>query len=287
MNLEMTYQVYKPMLLSIGYSLLGTISEAEDIVQEVFLNLQSIDLDHIDNLKAFLCKSVTNRCFNLLQSANKKKVIYPGTWLPEPMPSMTMDEAFSRIERKEDLSYAYMVMLESLSPMERVVFVLKDLYDYPYRKIAEMMQKSEDNCRKICSRARQKLKEYRPDHCRHENHSMVVTKFINAINNDQVEEVIKLLGEQVIFISDAGGKVRAAVRPITGIERVTAFFKGIATKGSFSKAASSISINGETAMKLIREGLPSIWSFELEPESGRISYIYAVFNPDKLKPFID
>lgn len=287
MNLEMTYQEYKPMLLSIGYNLLGTVSEAEDIVQEVFLNLQSVDLDQIDNLKAFLCKSVTNRCLNLLQSAHKKKVLYPGTWLPEPMPSFSIDEPLNHMERMEDLSYAYMVMLECLSSIERVVFVLKDLYDYQYREIAEMIHKSEDNCRKICSRARRKLKECQPVQCRHEGHSMVVTQFINAINNDQIADVIELLGEQVIFISDGGGKVRAAVRPIIGMERVTALLKGIAAKGAFAKAVSSISVNGETGMKLIREGFPAIWCFDLEPESGRISYIYAVYNPDKLKPFIE
>ncbi|MDF2714288.1 MAG: polymerase subunit sigma-24 [Paenibacillus sp.] len=285
MNVETAYHTYRKLLFSIAYRLLGKITEAEDVVQDVFVSLHSVDPDSIGNTRAFLSKSVTNRCLNILQSAAKRKETYPGPWLPEPLYAGSGDEPSHRIEQEEDIKFAYLVMLERLSPLERVVFVLREAYGYEYEEIAEIIDKSADNCRKMLSRSRRKMNDagysdMPPDERKHP----VVQQFILALQQGNIPDAINLLADQVVIVTDGGGKVRAAMRPIAGIAWVGAFLHGIAAKKVFAKGVYPISVNGETGMAIKRIHLPAaIWCFELEPESGKISRIYSVYNPDKLK----
>ncbi|MET3290810.1 UNVERIFIED_CONTAM: RNA polymerase sigma factor (sigma-70 family) [Brevibacillus sp. OAP136] len=136
-DMEQLYKMYWPLLFSIAYRLLGTRSEAEDIVQDVFVSLQAVDRGQVDNMKAFLSRAVTNRCLNLLKSAKKQRELYVGPWLPEPLYALEGNEPLQRLEQQEDISYAYLVMLDQLSPIERVSFVLREAFGYEYEEIAE------------------------------------------------------------------------------------------------------------------------------------------------------
>lgn len=279
------YETYRKLLFSIAYRMLGTVAEAEDIVHDVFLSLHSVDLAGIVNMKAFLGKAVTNRCLNALRAGARKKAAYLGPWLPEPLYASGEDGPERRIELEEHIGYAYMVMLERLTPQERVVFVLREAYGCEYGEIAGMLGKSIDNCRKIASRAQRKLNDagYAADKPADERKQAVVQQFVAALRGGNIAAAIRLLADQAVMVTDGGGKVRSAMRPIAGIERVGAFLQGIAAKGFFSLGVSPIIVGGETGMALVRAGLPqAVWCFELEPSSGKIAAIYAVHNPDKL-----
>lgn len=280
MELESAYASYRKLLFSIAYRLLGSVSEAEDVVHDVFVALQSIDRETIGDMKAFLSRAVTNRCLNVLKSARARREVYPGPWLPEPLYDAGGAEPWQRLERDEEIKYAYLVMLERLTPLERAVFVLREAYAYEYEEIAQMIDKSPDNCRKMLSRARRKLQAFEPPS---ERNSDVATQFIAALQHGNITDAVGLLTDQVVIVTDGGGKVRAAMRPIAGIERVGAFLVGIAGKQVFAKGVVAVIVNGETGMLLKRDDLPSaVWSFEIDPETGRIARIYAIYNPDKL-----
>ncbi|GAA3403078.1 RNA polymerase sigma factor SigJ [Paenibacillus hodogayensis] len=284
MNMESAYETYRKLLFSIAYRLLGSRTEAEDAVQDVFVSLHSVDPDSIDNLKAFLSRSVANRCLNSLKSAKKRKELYPGPWLPEPLYAGTEAEPGYRLELAEEIRYAYLVMLELLSPMERAVFVLRGAFDFEYAEIAGIIGKTEDNCRKILSRARRKITEAGYDAVSSgETERSNVGPFIEAMRQGNIATAIGLLADSVVLMTDGGGKVRSAMRPLAGIERVGAFLAGIARKRAFADGVDPVTVNGETGMRVRRTFMPdAIWSFSFDPQTGLITRIYAVSNPDKL-----
>ncbi|MGO0059864.1 RNA polymerase sigma-70 factor [Brevibacillus fluminis] len=282
-DMAQLYKMHWPLLFSIAYRLLGTRSEAEDIVQDVFVSLQAVDREQVENMKAFLSRAVTNRCLNLLKSAKKQRELYVGPWLPEPLYALDGNEPLQRLELQENISYAYLVMLDQLSPVERVSFVLREAFGYEYEEIAEIVAKSAENCRKICSRARQKMKRGQAQNASHPQQERIVQRFGDLLQTGQIAEVVALLSDQVAFISDGGGKVRAAMRPIIGIGRVSAFLAGISAKGSFSKGIRPVQVNGQSGLMVTRDGSPAaVWSFGFDETTGHVTRIYAVFNPDKL-----
>ncbi|MEF3303966.1 RNA polymerase sigma-70 factor [Paenibacillus sp. GYB003] len=284
MELTAAYETYRRLLFSIAYRLLGRVAEAEDVVQDVFVSLQAADREKIDDMKAFLSRAVTNRCLNILKSARSKREVYPGPWLPEPLYAVSEgDEPSRRLELGDEIRYAYLVMLDRLSPLERVVYVLREAYAFEYEEIAGMIGKTPDNCRKMLSRARAKLGPDAVAAAPDEKRRTAAEQFIEALRRGDIPGAVGLLSDQVVIVTDGGGKVRAAMQPIAGIARVDAFLAGIAAKRVFALGVAPASVNGETGMLVKREGLPAaVWTFELDPASGRIARIYAVYNPDKL-----
>lgn len=249
MELEAAYQTYRPLLQSIAYRMIGSVTEAEDIVHDLFLNYNRLPLEDVNNMKAYLIKAVTNRSLNYLESARKKREVYAGMWLPEPLADSRGDNPAEKLVREETLSYALLVVLEQLTPVERAVFILREALAYDYRDIAACLDKSEANCRKIFSRAKQKVQQesaYPPKAVGWEE--PLVAKFLQAANTGDFHEVIDLLTEDAVLMSDGGGKVRAALRPIQTRARVFAFLQGIATKGSFAGENRLAAINGEPAI---------------------------------------
>ncbi|PTM59438.1 sigma-70 family RNA polymerase sigma factor [Desmospora activa] len=155
MQLEQLYEHYQSLLFGVAYRMLGSISDAEDIVQDVFLSLQQQEIDKISHVKAYLIKMTTNRCLNLLGSARHKREEYVGPWLPEPL--LDQQQPADIIERNESISYAFLVLMEQLSPIERAVFILRESLGFEYEAIADILDKTTSNCRKIMSRAKRKL----------------------------------------------------------------------------------------------------------------------------------
>ncbi|WP_010277097.1 RNA polymerase sigma-70 factor [Paenibacillus senegalensis] len=284
-DFDAVYKNYRSFLFSIAYQMLGTISDAEDVIHDVFHLLQhKANLDQVKDLKAYLAKMTTNRCLNLLRSARKRREVYTGEWLPEPQVSH-FDTPADKVMTGEAVSYAFLVMLDLLSPLERAVFILREALEFSYDDIAPIIEKTESNTRKIYSRAKQKLQKDIPAHPqRSEQVDLLADAFLKAASTGQFTELIDLLTEDVVLVSDGGGKVRAAIQPIVSKTRVAAFLTGISGKGSFLGEIYPVMVNGQKGVLQVLEGKPKkVICFEGSADRGLIQTIFIMLNPDKLK----
>jgi len=293
---QTTYDQYRPMLFGLAYRMLGSAADAEDIVQDVFARYWQMDEDGIENEKAYLTKMTANRCLNLLKSARRRRETYVGEWLPEPLPE---DPDIARGDdpavRRESIGYAYLVLLHKLTPLERAIYLLKETLGFEYRDIADILERAETSCRKTFSRAKAKLNEDEDGTKdaqasvagqEEEAKSKFVEAFLRASDTGNFQPLLRFLLEDVTLVSDGGGKARAALKPIYGVERVRAFFEGLSAKGSFKEGFERISLNGEPGLALRRDGRISIvLGADWEPGGSRVRRLYIVVNPDKLTGF--
>lgn len=279
------YEQYKGLLFTLAYQLTGSSSDAEDVVQDVFLKVHDVDLDLLVEPKAYLCKMATNRCWDLLKSARKKREQYFGEWLPEPI-FTSNDESFEFVVRKELLFYSMLVLLERLAPLERAVFVLREALGFEYSDIAEIVGKSEANCRKILSRVKGKMGVPTEEQIHVEAASEEwVHRFITALEQDNVDRVVAMLAEDVVLISDGGGKAFAAVHPIESRDLVTRFLLGLVRKAPHEEGSIQVDIreiNGQPGVVIRTHlGIETVVLMHVERDS--IRNLYFVRNPDKLK----
>jgi RNA polymerase sigma-70 factor (ECF subfamily) len=283
------YIRYKAYAFSIAYRMLGSVVEAEDIVQDCFAELQSKSLDDIRNAKSYIAKLIVNRSLNLLNSARNQRESYVGEWLPEPMSYGEMGNIPEEtVQQKEMISYAYLVMLEQLSPIERAVFVLREAFQYEYTEIADWLGKSESNCRQIFSRARRKLPDRLPlveqssaDFAAKEQ---MLARFTTAFLNYDVSEMLELLAEQPIFTADGGGRVHTVMRTMRVRKGVLALLtsRRVLTRLREREWVPTL-INGEQHFALLENGqLSEVLCLELDTLGERIEGFYLVVNPDKL-----
>ncbi|SFT26912.1 sigma-70 family RNA polymerase sigma factor [Paenibacillus sp. BC26] len=217
LEVEQLYREHKSLLTSIAYRMLGSMSEAEDAVQDVFVAISKLGKIDMTHPKAYLVKMVTNRALNVMKAAPRKRESYTGHWLPEPVIELgtaTPDAPLERVIQREQLGYAMLVLLQTCTPQERAVFVLRESFGYDYADIAAMLDKSEAACRKIFSRASAKIGHLtRTDNETTMDSSVerFVQSFTQAIHTGRLEGFIHLLTEDAIMISDGGGIVRAAI----------------------------------------------------------------------------
>ncbi|MBN2980988.1 RNA polymerase sigma-70 factor [Cohnella algarum] len=294
MELESVYAAYRPLLLSIAYRMLGSVSDAEDLVQDTFVAVRRLQAEsgaeHVRNAKSFLCKMVTNRCLDFLKSARKKRELYVGPWLPEPIVQAYPQagaghDPLQTVELEDSISYAFLVLLDRLTPVERAVFILREAFDYDYREIAGMLGKTETGCRKIYSRLKRKIQAEQPVGLTDAEHSeRLVRRFIQAATTGNMEALIGMLSEDIVVYSDGGGKVQAAVRPIVTPKRAAAFFCGLASKFAAWSDIRLVRVNGQTGLVLSNpaDPYPTVVSMELGDDGG-FRRIYMVRNPDKLR----
>lgn len=277
------YQQFKPLLFSIGYRMLGSIVEAEDIVQETFFKAYQINEQQIDNKKAYLCKMVTNRCLDVLKSARHRREQYIGPWNPEPLLLEETDysDPSEILLQKEGLSIAYLRMMEHLAPDERAVLLLREAFDFSYLEIANMIEKKEKNCRKIFSRAKQKIVLVESESLNYEENKSIVNRFIQAFTVQNTEALLELISENVTLYSDGGGKVKAAVRPIVSLSNVLALLNGIIKKVEEDFYFEVKNVNGQPAIVIyMNNTMYSIISFYVS--NDKINEIYMTSNPKKL-----
>jgi|SRR5690625_126641 len=282
--MQKLYTQYKGLLFNLAYQLTGSTSDAEDAVHDVFLKLYNVEPKRLVRPKAYLCKMVTNRCLDILKSARKKREQYFGYWLPEPVLTQH-DTTLESIVRGELLSYALLVMLEKLSPSQRAVFVLREALGCEYSFIAEVIGKSELNCRKMVSRARKKMGITHNDLIRAEVASEEwVRRFILALQQGHVDTVVSLLAEDIILISDGGGKVPAAIHPIESHERIVQFLFGLIRQAPHFEGGVHIeikNINGQHGCVLrSSKGIVAVALTQFKNNS--IHKLYFIRNPDKL-----
>ncbi|HEX9512446.1 MAG TPA: sigma-70 family RNA polymerase sigma factor [Puia sp.] len=287
---------YKGLLFSMAYNMLGNIDAAEDIVQDTFLKWMEIPSDTVTHTKAFLVKIVTNKCINYLHSARIKREEYVGIWLPEPLQNYTPDKTHAKIETYHALSIGMLVLMEKLTPQERAIFLLKEIFAYDYFELAEIFDKSTDNCRQIFKRAKDNLgKDVRRFEVDMKVHEKILNNFLQALSEGNMEDLIDLLKEDIQLLGDGGGRTFL----ING-QRLTAFSKPIYGREHVSKLLLTVvpkfqqSIPDFHRELTFANGLPSIlsWSGDspvsltiLEPDGDRIRNIYVQSNPDKLKHF--
>jgi len=276
------FEEQRSYLFSIAYRLLGSVSDAEDIVQDAFLRWDREPLPDLRSPRAYLTTIVVRLCLDQLRSARAKREIYVGPWLPEPLITTGRTDLTDSLVLRESLSFAFLLMLENLSPLERAVLVLREVFDYDYPEIALSVDKSEANCRQVFHRARQRLAQRQSRfEATREQTEQITREFMRATTNGDVQDLLRLLAEDVVAISDGGGKAFAALRPVHSREKVS---RGVL--GSFSKAQPDSvrmeEVNGQPAIVATRGGEPR-GVLLLDVKAGKVQALYAVVNPDKLR----
>lgn len=273
---------YRALLFSIAYRLLGSATDAEDIVQEAFIRWMQNDAHEARSPKAYLSTIVVRLCIDQLRSARERREVYVGPWLPEPIATGQRQELVDIPVLAESLSFAFLVLLENLAPLERVVFVLREVFDYDYAEIAAMVEKSEANCRQIFHRAQQRLEERRSRFAvSREQQQRVTQQFLSASTGGNMQGLLNLLTEEAVFTGDGGGRVRIGHR-VRGPNKVArGTLAGLRPLLSVMQARIE-EINGQPAIVGYLDGRPyGVVLLDLEGE--RIRNIYAVLNPDKLR----
>ncbi|WP_163100234.1 RNA polymerase sigma-70 factor [Peribacillus alkalitolerans] len=282
MEWQQLYVENRPLLFSIAYRILGTVTDAEDIVQDVFLQASGMELEKVENKKAYLSKMVTNRCLDHLKSARVKREVYTGPWLPEPLIYQDNDP-ISEVMKGEVISIAVLFLLEKLNPIERAVFILREVLEYDYTVISEIVGRNEANCRKIFSRVKTKIPGMDVESTNiDEGKEDIVQNLVAAIHEGNLQKLENWLSNDVILYTDGGGKVTAAIKPVQSRKLVFRFFTLLLEH--FSKVPITIelvNVNGEAGILFIEPNhLKTVVSFKLEHE--QIKEIYIMRNPDKL-----
>jgi RNA polymerase sigma-70 factor, ECF subfamily len=280
------FEEYRPLLFAIAYRMLGSVPEAEDVVQNAYIRYSQMPPGSINSPKAFLSTVVTRLCLNQLQSARAQRESYLGPWLPDPLLTEDEDDPRSpsrRAEMLESISMAFLVLLERLTPVERAVFLLREVFDYSYPEIAEMVEKSEDAVRQIFHRAKKFLADERPRFTPStKHHEQLLGSFMRAVQNGDLGGLTSLLTSDVTMWADSGGKVRgAATRPLHGPYAVAQFMIGSLRFVQGTLSAEVRSVNGEPALLLREDGKPLVVVCMTFVDEA-IGDIRVIGNPDKL-----
>jgi RNA polymerase sigma-70 factor (ECF subfamily) len=275
------FERHRSLLFSIAYRMLGSVAEAEDVVQEAYLRWREVPEGEVRSPKSYLSAVVTRLSIDRLRSARREE--YIGPWLPEPLISDRAEELAAHDELDESLSMAFLVLLESLNPVERAVFLLREVFDYDYEEISSIVRKSEANCRQIARRARQSVAARRPRFERSlEKEKMLTERFVEACMSGDMEGLLELLSEDVTLWSDGGGKVAAAPYPIHGPEKVARFLVGVLRTVPPGFFAHPARVNGGPGAIGYVDDHPT-GVVALDVAEGRIRRVRIVVNPDKLR----
>jgi RNA polymerase sigma-70 factor (ECF subfamily) len=269
-------------LFSIAYGMLGSVMDAEDVVQEAFVRWQRAPKEEVRSPRAYLSKVTTRLCIDQLRSARARREEYVGPWLPEPLLAQGGGEE-PAVVADETLSMAFLVLLESLTPVERAVFLLREIFDYDYAEVARLVGRSEANCRQIARRARASLAARRPRfESSPEQEASLAEGFLAACAGGDMEGLLSLLSEDVTLYSDGGGRTRAALNPIRGSEKVARFLAGVLRRVPPGFAVRQARVNGRPGLVgYFGDGSPqSVVTFEVA--DGSIQAIRLVVNPEKL-----
>lgn len=269
------FQAQRPLLFSIAYRMLGSAAEAEDVLQEAWLRWQEAAPEALDSDKAWLSTVVTRLCLDQLKSARARREAYVGPWLPEPV---QLDEPVD----PESISLAFLVLLERLTPVERAVYLLREVFDYRFAEIAAIVGQSEVNCRQLHHRARAHVQAARPRFApSRADHERLLTSFAQAVALGDLEGIKQLLAADATLYTDGGGKVQAARKPIHGADAVGRFCLGVAKKAAAGQIYELREVNGLPSLVGIVDGKVNV-VLHIETDGTRIYAVYTVVNPEKL-----
>lgn len=288
LNVSEIFENERARLFGLAYRMLGSVADAEDMVQDTWLRWSKVDVTTINNPQAFLTTIITRLSLDQLKSAKHKKETYVGSWLPEPLlsdaqssPSSTPDQA---VEIADDVSFALILAMEKLSPAERASFLLHDVFDLDFDEIGKTLDRTPASCRKLASRARQKVRTDRDQTLPMRPEEPLITSFHAALQTGDLESFIKFIAEDAVLVTDGGGIKTATLNPIYGRIKILKFFAGLLLK--YGRPSSNdiklTTINNSPGI-LVREADGSLqaWSMSWTPE-GQISELYIIRNPEKL-----
>jgi RNA polymerase sigma-70 factor (ECF subfamily) len=278
-----TFNQHRSLLFAIAYRMLGTVADAEDMVQETFLRWQQTAEATVKSAKTYLSTIITRLCIDHLRSARVQREHYVGPWLPEPLMTQQIDDPATQVELADSLSMAFLVVLERLSPIERAVFLLREVFDYDYDEIAQMVGKSSANCRQILRRSRQHITDQRPRfQVDQQQQEQITIKFLEATNQGNLQDLMSLLAKDVTYWSDGGGRVTAALKPLQGAMKVSRFLLALRSKWLATAVSHLIEVNGQSGlMVILNDRIQSVTTFDVVNDS--IQSIYTVRNPEKLQ----
>ncbi len=281
-----SFEEHRTALTGIAYRMLGTLAEAEDMVQETYLRWHAAEREAIRSPRAWLTTTVTRLCIDQLRSARVQREEYKGPWLPEPLVHDGPDEPLERLATVDSISMAFLRLLEQLSPNERAAFLLHRVFDYKYKEIASILGKSEAGCRQLVHRAKRRLDAEKPRFdATQEERERLATSFSKAVQTGEMAPILSVLAEDVTLWSDGGGRALAALNPIYGASKVARFFLGILSKAPEDSYFEPRHINGEPGFVGFSGG-QAVTTMTFEVAEGRIVGIHMVRNPEKLSRIV-
>lgn len=282
------YDELRPLLFSIAYRMVGSVSEAEDIVQEALLRFhrETSEGASIDSPKAWLSTVTTRLSINHLRSARVHRERYVGTWLPEPLVTDSAQEPSQHAETADSLSMAFLVLLERLSPAERAVFLLREVFEYDYGEIANVIGKSQDNCRQIAVRARRQIEAKKPRfEASRTKRAELSRRFLEAIGNGDTQGLVRMLAADAVAYADGGGKAVAFPQPVYGAERVARVLLGGRARGGRLGVSGTrfAEINGQPGAVFLGPDGRAVLVLSLDIAEGLVQTVRVISNPDKLR----
>jgi len=279
-----TFEAHRTLLFSIAYRMLGSASEAEDVLQDAWLRARQDGSTDVRSPRAYLTTIVTRLCIDHLRSGERTRMEYPGPWLPEPLAEPNQEPA----ELASSLTTAFLVLLEQLTPAERAVYLLREVFELGFDEIARSVGKSEANTRQILTRARARLRESRPRFTVSRRDSEeIVRRFRDACVTGNLEQLLTVLHADAKLVADGGGKALAATSPVLGAASIAAFVIDVVGKARWSESDPElVTINGAPGL-LLRHPAFGNGTYSFDIADGRIRAIYVVRNPDKLRGFLE
>src|SRR5262245_10986972 len=274
------FDEHRRLLFGVAYRMTGSVADAEDLVQEAWLRWSTVDSDEVGNPRAYLVRTITNLSLNELTSARARRETYVGPWLPEPL--LTEPDASQEAEMAETVSQAMLVVLETLSPLERAVFLLHDVFGYSHAEVASIVDKSEAAVRQTATRARAHVAARRPRFASDPRvRQEAAERFLAAAAGGDLASMMELLAPDVVAWSDGGGKVSAARRPLVGADHVARWILGVVAKPAVAGVRMELrDINGELGLLGLAGDTP-IGAITFDIADGRIVALRFVVNPDK------
>jgi RNA polymerase sigma-70 factor (ECF subfamily) len=275
---------YRSMLFSIAYNMLGTIADAQDMVQETYISWLDSDKSHVENARYYLIRTISNKCISHLKKLKQQRELYTGTWLPEPLVSSA--DAESNLDMTKNLSIGFLYLLEKLTPIERGVIILKEAFDIDYNEVSKIFNITNETCRQHLSRAKKKLdlekKRFEVDTREHEK---ILRKFLDACLNKNLEGLIELLTEDVIGYGDGGGNAQAMRNPVAGRENVVRSLMGGLGKALPFARIEIMSINGLSGAAFYKSSkkMPDLLIAIDTDDNKKIANLYFIANPEKLQ----
>lgn len=273
------FEAERPRLLGLAYRMLGSLADAEDVVQDAWLRWAAADRGGVENPAAWLTTTTTRLALDRIRTLARRREEYVGPWLPEPVALAPDDGPEAATELGESMTLGFLVVLDSLSATERAVFLLADVFGEPYSAISAAVGKTEENCRQIASRARRKVRAARPPEVRPADPATLV-QLLAAVSSGDIDAVLALLDTDVVLLSDGGGAVRAAMRPVVGASRVTRFLVNLARRWG-AGTVEFRTLNGEDDVVLEYPDGPLVVGADVL--DGRIVAIRTLRNPAKLR----
>jgi RNA polymerase sigma-70 factor, ECF subfamily len=282
-RLDDLYRSESGRIFGIAYRMLGSVAEAEEVVQDSFVRFGEVDADAVRRPPAYLTTIATRLSIDRLKSARAEREKYVGAWLPEPLLVDETDVA-GEAERADSISMAFLVLLESLSPLERAVFLLREAFDYDYAAIGEIVERSEENCRQIALRARRQVEAHRPRfESSREEREEIVRRFFTAAQEGDSDALLELLAADAVLYGDGGGKAPALGSPLDGRDRVAAALVALLRSASQVGARlEPVWVNGQPGARFLAPDGALINVVAVDVLGGQVQAVRSVVNPEKL-----